>query len=122
MRCARRSAPPSDSGSRRSSTLATPGRSCATGPSARTSWSPTSSRTVRRPGGCARSSLVPGMAVDYDQIKQAQRAMWSAGDYPDIATHIESAAEELVALSDVQPGHEVLDVATGSGNCALVAA
>jgi ubiquinone/menaquinone biosynthesis C-methylase UbiE len=62
------------------------------------------------------------MAVDYDQIKQAQRAMWSAGNYPDIATYIESASEELVALTDVEPGHDVLDVATGSGNCALVAA
>ena len=62
------------------------------------------------------------MTIDYGQIKQAQRAMWSAGDYPDIATYIESASEEVVALSDVQQGHEVLDVATGSGNCALIAA
>jgi ubiquinone/menaquinone biosynthesis C-methylase UbiE len=62
------------------------------------------------------------MAVDYDQIKQVQRAMWSAGDYPDAARQIESAAEELVARSDIEPGHKVLDVATGSGNCALVAA
>ena len=62
------------------------------------------------------------MALDYDQIKQGQRAMWSAGDFPDIARRIESAAEEVVALTGIEQGHEVLDVATGSGNCALLAA
>ena len=62
------------------------------------------------------------MTVDYGQIKQGQRAMWSAGDYPDIARHIESAAEELVSLAGVRAGQDVLDVATGSGNCALLAA
>jgi ubiquinone/menaquinone biosynthesis C-methylase UbiE len=62
------------------------------------------------------------MSVDYAQIKQGHRAMWAAGDYPDIARYIESASEELVSLADVRSGHEVLDVATGSGNCALVAA
>jgi hypothetical protein len=44
------------------------------------------------------------MALDVEQFKQGQRAMWSAGDYADIATHIESAAEELVAACDVGPG------------------
>jgi SAM-dependent methyltransferase len=62
------------------------------------------------------------MTLDVEQIKQGQRAMWSAGDYPDIATHIESAAEELVAACDVGPGQDLLDVATGSGNVAIVAA
>jgi ubiquinone/menaquinone biosynthesis C-methylase UbiE len=62
------------------------------------------------------------MALDVEQFKQGQRAMWSAGDYADIATHIESAAEELVAACDVGPGQEVLDVATGSGNVAILAA
>jgi SAM-dependent methyltransferase len=62
------------------------------------------------------------MELDVEQFKQGQRAMWSAGDYADIATHIESAAEELVDACDVGPGQEVLDVATGSGNVAIVAA
>ena len=62
------------------------------------------------------------MALDVGQIKQAQRKTWASGDYPDIATYITSAAEELVALCDVGPGQELLDVATGSGNVALVAA
>jgi SAM-dependent methyltransferase len=62
------------------------------------------------------------MALDVAAFKQTQRKIWSSGDYPDIARLIESAAEHLVRAADVQPGHDVLDVATGSGNVALVAA
>jgi SAM-dependent methyltransferase len=62
------------------------------------------------------------VALDVDQFKQGQRRMWSSGDYPEIATRIESAAEALVGRGDVRPGQDVLDVATGSGNAALVAA
>jgi SAM-dependent methyltransferase len=62
------------------------------------------------------------MTLDVEQFKQGQRAMWSTGDYADIATHIESVAEELVEACDVGPGQDLLDVATGSGNVAIVAA
>jgi SAM-dependent methyltransferase len=62
------------------------------------------------------------MTLDVEQFKQGQRAMWSTGDYADIATHIESAAEELVDSSDVGSGQDLLDVATGSGNVAILAA
>ncbi|MGH2980336.1 MAG: class I SAM-dependent methyltransferase [Solirubrobacterales bacterium] len=62
------------------------------------------------------------MALDVAGFKQAQRKIWSSGDYPDIARLIESAAEHLVTAADVQAGQDVLDVATGSGNVALVAA
>jgi SAM-dependent methyltransferase len=62
------------------------------------------------------------LTLDVEQFKQGQRAMWSAGDYAEIATHIESAAEELIDSCDVGPGQELLDVATGSGNVAIVAA
>jgi SAM-dependent methyltransferase len=62
------------------------------------------------------------MSFDPVQIKQAQRKMWSAGNFPEVATRIESASEELVAASDVRPGQDVLDVATGTGNAAIIAA
>jgi SAM-dependent methyltransferase len=62
------------------------------------------------------------MALDVAGFKQAQRAMWSAGDYPEIARWIESAAERVVSAAGVQAGDDVLDVATGSGNVALVCA
>jgi SAM-dependent methyltransferase len=62
------------------------------------------------------------MALDVAGFKQMQRKVWSSGDYPDVARLIESAAEHLVTAADVQAGQDVLDVATGSGNVALVAA
>ncbi len=62
------------------------------------------------------------MALDAAQFKQVQRKVWSSGDYPDIATRIESVADELVAACDIAPGQRVLDVATGTGNVAIVAA
>lgn len=62
------------------------------------------------------------MALDVAAFKQTQRKMWSSGDYPEVAQRIESAAEHLVRAADVQPGQDVLDVATGSGNVALLAA
>ena len=62
------------------------------------------------------------MAFDPAQIKQAQRMMWSAGNFPDVATRIESASADLVAASGIRPGQDVLDVATGTGNAAILAA
>src|SRR5947207_14159426 len=62
------------------------------------------------------------MAFDPAQIKQAQRMMWSAGNFPGVATRIESAAADLVAASGTRPGQDVLDVATGTGNAAILAA
>jgi SAM-dependent methyltransferase len=62
------------------------------------------------------------MSIDVSAIKQGQRKMWSVGDYPDIARRIESAAEVLVERVGAATGQELLDVATGSGNVAVLAA
>jgi ubiquinone/menaquinone biosynthesis C-methylase UbiE len=62
------------------------------------------------------------MTIDVEGIKAGQRMMWSTGDYPTIAEHISEAADVLVQLADVRAGQRVLDVATGSGNVAIVAA
>jgi len=59
---------------------------------------------------------------DLEELKQRQRAVWAAGDYPDIATTIEPVSEVAVAESGVGDGEELLDVATGNGNAALAAA
>jgi SAM-dependent methyltransferase len=50
------------------------------------------------------------------------RAMWAEGDYPDIARTIEDVSEVVIGAAGVQASDEVLDVATGTGNCALLAA
>jgi ubiquinone/menaquinone biosynthesis C-methylase UbiE len=62
------------------------------------------------------------MSIDVSGIKQGQKAMWSMGDYPDIAKRIEDVAERLVEAVGAREGVELLDVATGSGNVAIAAA
>jgi SAM-dependent methyltransferase len=62
------------------------------------------------------------MSIDVSGIKQGQKMMWSLGNYPDIAQRIESCAAVLVERVEATTGLELLDVATGSGNVALLAA
>jgi len=59
---------------------------------------------------------------DLEQIKVGQRRMWTVGDFPDIATRIEPASEAVVDAVGAGPGIRLLDVATGTGNAALIAA
>ncbi len=47
---------------------------------------------------------------------------WGAGDYPLMARQLESAARAVVEIAAVGSGDRVLDVATGTGNAALLAA
>ncbi len=62
------------------------------------------------------------MSIDVSGIKQGQRMMWTAGDYPDMARTIVSAGELVAERAQPQPGLALLDVATGSGNVAIPAA
>jgi SAM-dependent methyltransferase len=56
-------------------------------------------------------------------LKRVHRATWAAGDYAAVAEHIDDAPpRDLLAHVDVQPGQDVLDVATGTGNVAIRAA
>lgn len=58
----------------------------------------------------------------FDEIKARQREMWTVGDFPEIATRTVPAAEAIVARLGIGAGERVLDVATGTGNGALLAA
>jgi SAM-dependent methyltransferase len=62
------------------------------------------------------------MTLDVEGIKQGQRTVWAAGDYPTIALRIEPIAELLCERVGAAPGVALLDVATGTGNVALAAA
>lgn len=62
------------------------------------------------------------MSIDLGAIKQGQRTMWAAGNYPEVARRIEGVAEVLAECVGATAGVELLDVATGSGNVALAAA
>ncbi len=55
-------------------------------------------------------------------LKEAQQRTWSSGDYGSIAQITVPLADELVAAVELVPGSTVLDVATGTGHAALVAA
>jgi len=56
-------------------------------------------------------------------LKRVHRATWAAGDYAAVAQVIdELPPRDLLARMDIAPAHQVLDVATGTGNIALRAA
>lgn len=59
-----------------------------------------------------------------EQIKDAARETWAAGDFDHVweVGGLASMGENLVAHADIQPGARVLDVGTGSGSAALPAA
>ena len=59
---------------------------------------------------------------DLAEVTARQRQVWSTGDYTVIATLVHPVSETLVDAADLHAGWRVLDVATGSGNAALVAA
>jgi SAM-dependent methyltransferase len=57
------------------------------------------------------------------ELKRVHRAVWAAGDYASVAEVIDEAPpRDLLSHAVVAPGHEVLDVATGTGNIAIPAA
>ena len=58
----------------------------------------------------------------YEQFKDRQRAVWGAGDWPEIAQLIQDVSDQVVERAGIAEGHDVLDVATGSGNAAIRAA
>jgi SAM-dependent methyltransferase len=59
---------------------------------------------------------------DYGQMKENARKLWALGDYPKIADIIIGASRSLVDACAISAGQEVLDVAAGNGNLALLAA
>ncbi len=57
-----------------------------------------------------------------EALKTKLRALWTAGDFGEIAKSYAAGAEEFVRNLNLQPGMRVLDVACGTGNLALPAA
>ncbi len=60
--------------------------------------------------------------MELDRLKDTTRTVWSKGDYPRIAEIIRPAARALVDGCAISAGQEVLDVAAGNGNVAVLAA
>lgn len=57
-----------------------------------------------------------------ETLKSRLKTTWEAGDFSEVAKHIETVAEQFVERLDIKPGMKILDVACGSGNLAIVAA
>jgi ubiquinone/menaquinone biosynthesis C-methylase UbiE len=60
--------------------------------------------------------------VDLEAIKERNRHIWGLGDYAALSEALRPAAQALADACAVSAGQEVLDVAAGDGNFALVCA
>jgi SAM-dependent methyltransferase len=60
--------------------------------------------------------------IDIETIKSKLRATWMAGDYDRFSRYMETEARAFYERLGVQPGSQLLDVACGSGQLALLAA
>jgi ubiquinone/menaquinone biosynthesis C-methylase UbiE len=61
-------------------------------------------------------------AVAYEELKQRQSVMWGDGPYQNITETIRDLQELVVERLDLQPGDRWLDLATGTGAVAELAA
>jgi SAM-dependent methyltransferase len=59
---------------------------------------------------------------DYAALKEGTKSLWSLGDYSQIEVFTNAASEALLDICAVSAGQEVLDLAAGTGNFALLAA
>ena len=60
--------------------------------------------------------------MDIAKLKEQARAGWSMGEYTQLSEMLRPAAQRLADACAVSAGQEVLDVAAGDGNFAVVCA
>ena len=60
--------------------------------------------------------------VDFQALTEVQKAIWTAGDFAAVAPMLEDASAAVVERLAVSADHDYLDVATGSGNAAILGA
>lgn len=61
------------------------------------------------------------MPIDRE-VQERQKKMWTAGDFASIAPRVRAASEAVVEGVGAEAGTKLLDVATGTGNAAVIAA
>lgn len=77
---------------------------------------PSRSGQLINPG--IETTPIPNLAA----VQARQKATWESGDFGQIARTIENVAEEFMARQTIPAGLQVLDVACGTGNLAVIAA
>ena len=60
--------------------------------------------------------------ADGSEMKARQKAMWTAGDFAQVAHRIEQVSLDLLERVGVEAGTKLLDVACGTGNASVPAA
>jgi len=70
----------------------------------------------------ARAPAATSTMMDFDAIKERQRATWASGDYGTIGTRLQIVGESLAEAVDLRADECVIDVAAGNGNATLAAA
>lgn len=60
-------------------------------------------------------------SAEVDNVKARLKSIWTAGDYDRFSRYMESSAREFYERLSVAPGCQLLDVACGSGQLALMA-
>jgi len=62
------------------------------------------------------------MEEEMERLKLQLKTIWTAGDYDRFSRYMESGAREFYERLDIAPGSQLLDVACGSGQLALMVA
>ena len=62
------------------------------------------------------------VTTEIQALKEAHRKTWASGDYARIAELVTDVGERVVERAGIRAGRDVLDVASGTGNAAIVAA
>lgn len=62
------------------------------------------------------------VTTEIQALKEAHRETWASGDYARIAELVTDVGERIVERGGIRAGSDVLDVAAGTGNAAIVAA
>ena len=63
-----------------------------------------------------------GATSELSALKTKLKAVWSAGDFGQIAKYYVNDAADFIKRLNLKPGMTVLDVACGTGNLAIPAA
>lgn len=66
--------------------------------------------------------MTSAITSEVENLKASLKSIWTAGDYDRFSRYMEGSAREFYERLNIAPGSQLLDVACGSGQLALIAA